>query len=239
MAEVIVDPELPERVRRELEAMPVALLVGFGDPPPAARKRAVPWRRENVAAAYHRRYVVPQLDLHGETASLWTRASRAARVIRISEPVTRGLIDSIQVSVVLPYHLWEVAERLALLSGSDGRQSGLLGDLDASDPEVRAVLDRQRATRDLTVTDIESRVGDLEGFADLAHRADAALKRERAIRELAGLNPEYDELRARLGGSDNVLAATGSVADELRAVASEAAAAVGRANEAGRTLSRR
>jgi hypothetical protein len=236
MTEVIVDPELPDQVRRELEWTPLDALLGFSAPPPARRGRRLPWQRRCAADAYHRRYVVPELDLNGDAVLLWQRASRAARVIRRSEPVTRGLIDSVRVAVVLPCHLWEVAERLALLSGPEWRQSWALGQLDADDPEVRAVLDGQRRVRELTIADIEPRVRGLEAFADLAARADAALKRQRAIEELAGLNPDYAELLARLGGSGNVLTASGDIADELRAVAREASAAVRRANEAGHTL---
>ena len=236
MTEVIVDPELPEQVRRELEWTPLDALLGFSDPRPAPRGRRRPWQRRIAADTYHRRYVVPELDLRGDAVFLWQRTSRAARVIRRSEPVRRGLIDSVRVAVVLPCHLWEVAERLALLSGPERRQSSALGQLDADDPEVRAVLDGQRRVRELTIADIEPRVRDLEAFADLAARADAALKRQRALQELAGLNQDYEELLARLGGSDNVLTAVDDVADELRAVAREADQAVRRANDAGHTL---
>jgi hypothetical protein len=236
MTEVIIDPEVPEQVRRELEWTPLDALLGFCDQPPAPRARRLSWRRRPAADAYHRRYVVPEIDLRGDAVSLWQRTSRAARVIRCSEPVRRGLIDSVRVAVVLPCHLWEVAERLALLSGPEWRQSWALGQLDADDPEVRAVLDGQRRVRELTIADIEPRVRDLEAFADLAARADAALKRQRALRDLAGLNPDYEELLARLGGSENVLSAAGDVADELRAVARAATDAIRRANEAGHTL---
>ena len=236
MTEVIVDPDLPEQVRRELEWTPLDALLGFCDPPPAPRGRRPPWRRRRAADAYHRRYVVPELDLRGDAVSLWQRTSRAARVIRGSEPVRRGLIDSVRVAVVLPCHLWEVAERLALLSGPEWRQSWALGRLDADDPEVRAVLDGQRRVHELTIADIEPRVRDLEAFADLAAYADSALKRQRALAELAGLNPDYEELLARIGGSGNVLAATGDIADELRAVARAANAAVQSANEAAHAL---
>lgn len=105
-----------------------------------------------------------------------------------------------------------------------------------SDPEVRSVLDAQRRTRELTIADLEPRISHLEAFSDLAQKADAALKRQRAIKQLADLNPQYEELLARLGGSDNLLSATGTVADELRAITSEAEDAVGRVNEAGHTL---
>ena len=236
MAVVIVDPELPESVRRKLEWAPLSALLGFNDPPPKPSRGLMPWKRRHVTGTYHRRYVVPELDLHGDAAAMWDRTNRAAKQIKRSEAIRLELIDSVEVNAVLPCHLWEVAERLALLSAPELPQQRVLQNLDPGDPEVRAVLDTQRRARELTIADIEPRVRHLEAFAGLAESADAALKRQRALQELADLNPDYEELLARLGGSDNVLTATGHLADELRAVAHEADEAVRRANEAGRTL---
>ncbi len=236
MAVVVVDPDVPESVRRELEWTPLSALLGFSDPAPKPSRGLMPWKRQPVSVAYHRRYVVPELDLYGEATTLWDRTSSAAKRITRSEAIRLGLIDTVQVNVVLPCHLWEVAERLALLSAPERRQLRALRHLDPADPEVRAVLDTQRKTRELTIADIEPRVRDLEAFAGLAVRADAALKRQSALHELAELNPDYEDLLARLGGSENVLSANGHLANELRAVAEEADDAVRRANEAGRAL---
>jgi hypothetical protein len=312
VAEIVIDPEVPEAARRELEQSSLSGLVGFSDPlpvqdpeggqdgardpvrPPGVRlavgaivgvmavllgaglsspgpfsadlvflalliglpcamvgalhlvrkaggpapelRGGRPWSRPGAAVAYRRRYVVPELDLHGDELARWQRASQAARSIRASEAVCLGLINSVEVATVLPYHLWDIAERLALLSGPERRQSALLRDLDASDPDVQVVLEPQRRAHELTVADIEQRIGRLEEFAALASSADAARKRRRALEELAALNADYEDLLVRLGDAENALAVTGRPAGELRAMAAEADDAVRRANEAGRAL---
>ena len=311
MAEIVIDPEVPEAARRELEQASLSALVGFSDPLPGqdppgdeddagpvrrpeARlaagaivgvmaiilgvglssagpfaadlvflavliglpcitvggihllRKAIgsapelgggrPWARPGAAVAYRRRYVVPELDLQGEELACWQRASQAARAIRASEAVCLGLINSVEVAAVLPYHLWDIAERLALLSGPGRRQSAILRDLDVSDPDVQVVLAPQRRAHELAVADIERRIGRLEQFAALAAGADAARKRRRALEELAELNADYQDLLVRLGDPENALTAAGRPADELRALAAEADDAVRRANEAGRGL---
>ena len=137
---------------------------------------------------------------------------------------------------MLPYHLWDVAERLALLSGPERRQASILRDLDVSDPDVQVVLGPQRQAHELALADIDRRIGRLEEFADLASKADAARKRRRALEELARLNGDYAEMLVRLGDTDDALTAAGRPAGELRAMAAEADDAVRRANEAGRGL---
>jgi hypothetical protein len=312
VAEIVIDPEVPEAARRELEQASLSALVGFSDPlpgqdaqggrdsarspvrPPGVRlavgailgvmavllgaglsspgpfsadlvflalliglpcavagalhllqraggpvpelRGSRPWAGPGAAVAYRRRYVVPELDLHGDELARWQRASQAARSIRGSEAVCLGLINSVEVAAVLPYHLWDIAERLALLSGPERRQSALLRDLDASDPDVQVVLEPQRRAYELAVADIERRIGRLEEFADLASSADAARKRRRALEELAALNADYEDLLVRLGDAENALGVTGRPAGELRAMAAEADDAVRRANEAGRAL---
>jgi hypothetical protein len=311
VAEIVIDPEVPEAARRELEQASLSALVGFGDPvpgqdppggeddmgpvrQPGARlaagaivgvmavmlgaglssagpfsadlvflalliglpcvtvggihllRKAIgwapelpgggPWARPGAAVAYRRRYVVPELDLRGDELARWQRASQAARSVRASEAVGLGLIDSVEVAAVLPYHLWDIAERLALLSGPGRRQAAILRDLDVSDPDVQVVLGPQRRAHELAVADIERRLGLLEEFAALAARADAARKRRRALEELAGLNADYEDLLVRLGDQENALTADGRPAGELRALAAAADDAVRRANEAGRAL---
>ena len=311
MAEIVIDPEVPEAARRELEQASLSALVGFSDPLPGqdllddeddagpvrrpeARlaagaivgvmavilgvglssagpfaadlvflavliglpcitvggihllRKAIgsapelgggrPWARPGAAVAYRRRYVVPELDLQGDELARWQRACKAARAIRASEAVRLGLINSVEVAAVLPYHLWDIAERLALLSGPGRRQSAILRDLDVSDPDVQVVLAPQRRAHELAVADIERRIGRLEQFAALAAGADAARKRRRALEELAELNADYQDLLVRLGDPENALTAAGRPADELRALAAEADDAVRLANEAGRGL---
>jgi hypothetical protein len=74
---------------------------------PSDSQRKAKLRADN-ATAYHRRYVVPERDLHADALSRWHRASSAAAVIHRSEAVRAGWIDSIEVDAVLPYHLWEM-----------------------------------------------------------------------------------------------------------------------------------
>jgi hypothetical protein len=314
VTEIVIDPEVPEAARRELEATSLSALIGFCDPLPAqepprdrdsaggagqARQPGVrlavgtiaavmmiligvglsgggpfsadlvflalliglpcaaagglhllqkasgplpelrggrPWARPAAAVTYRRRYVVPGLDLHGDMLGKWQRASQAARTIRASESVRLGLINSVEVAAVLPYHLWDIAERLALLSGPERRQASILRDLDPSDPDVQVVLGPQRRAHELALADIGKRIGRLEEFAALAAKADAARKRRRALEELAGLNGDYAELLVRLGDADDPLTEAGRPAGELRAMAAEADAAVRLANEAGRAL---
>lgn len=312
VAEIVIDPAVPEAARRELEQAPLSALVGFSDvlsghdsrgeadsddgharspamrpaagaivavmavlliaglatPGPFAAdlvflamliglpcaaagslhllhkaKGSVPeltgsrlWLRPNAAVAYKGRYVVPALDLEGEALARWQRASQAARTIRASESVRLGLINSVEVAAVLPYHLWDIAERLALLSGPERRQAAILRDLDATDSDVQIVLGPQRRAHELTIRDIERRIARLEDFAALAAKADAARKRQRAIEELAALNADYEDLLVRLGDQDDALTDAGRPAGELRAMTAEADDAVRRANEAGRAL---
>lgn len=197
---------------------------------------ARPWARSGAAVTYHGRYVVPELDLREDELASWQRARAAARSIRASESVSLGLINSVEVAAVLPYHLWDIAERLALLSAPARRQSAILRDLDPGDPDVQFVLGPQRRAHDLAVADIAGRIGRLEEFAALAARADAARKRRRALEELAGLNADYEDLLARLGDAQDALGGAGHPAGELRAMAAEADDAVRQANEAGRAL---
>jgi hypothetical protein len=296
VTEIVIDPEVPPAVRRELEQAPLSALAGFCDPRPDGRPddgdEAVPglrlaatgialigialgvvalctsgpfsgdlgflgvlltlpvavlgclhWRQPGRRgrdtldpAAYHRRYVVPRLDLHGDELARWHRASRAARSIRASEVVRLGLIDTVPVATVLPYHLWDVAERLALLSAPERRQAAILAALDPDDPDLRVVLEPQRRVREVAVADIERRIGFLEEFAALADRADIARKRQRAIDELVKLNPDYEELLTHLDAPDAALPLTDRMTDDLRALIVAADDAVRRANEAGRML---
>ena len=195
-----------------------------------------PWARRGAAVSYRRRYVVPELDLHGESLARWQRASQAARTIQASEAVRLGLINSVEVAAVLPYHRWDVAERLALLSGPERRQAAILRELDSGDPDVQVVLGPQRKAQELALADIDRRIGRLEEFADLAAKADAARKRRAALEDLARLNGDYQELLVRLGDADDALTPAGRPAGELRAMAAEADDAVRRANDAGRAL---
>jgi len=69
------------------------------------------WRHQNTAVIYHRRYVVPRVDFDMAHARQWNRAIVAANRIYASEVVGQNLIDSAQITAVMPYRLWEIAER--------------------------------------------------------------------------------------------------------------------------------
>jgi hypothetical protein len=214
----------------------VSALIGsrdheLGQRPPRGRRRA-----RSAAVTYHRRYVVPELDLHDAGQVRWRRARKAARSIQAAEAVRLGLIDTVEIATVLPYHLWDIAERLALMSATERRLPTILQGVDTNDPEVQAVLGPQRQVHDLAVADVERRIGRLEEFAALAAKADAAYRRKKVIAELTGLNPHYEEMLIRLGEPAHGLTVTGHSGDQLRAVTAETDDAIRRANEAGRAL---
>jgi hypothetical protein len=254
MANVLVDPAAPDWVRHILERASAARLVGFA----AAKPPVVPLRPrllrsmsslypngqgpvdeadlQHAVTAYHRRYIVPDHDLQGEYLALWRLTRQVAGVIVDSEVVLHGLVDAVQVTTVMPYHLWDIAVRLALLSGPQHEQEKILRDLDPDDPMVQAILGPQRRALQLAVDDVAVRVKRLEEFARLVVEADTAIKRRRALERLAKLNPAYEDVLAHLGDRENQLTASGHVADEIRLVIAEADGAVRRANEAGRSL---
>jgi hypothetical protein len=202
-----------------------------GQRPPRGRRGA-----RSAAVTYHRRYVVPELDLHDAGQVRWRRARKAAKAIQAAEAVRLGLIDTVEIAAVLPYHLWDIAERLALMSAAERRLPAILQGVDTSDAEIQAVLGPQRRVHDLAAADVEQRIGRLEEFAALAAKADAARKRKNAVAELAGLNRHYEEMLIRLGEPASGLTVTGHAGDQLRAVVAAADDAVRLANEAGRAL---
>jgi hypothetical protein len=214
----------------------VSALIGFHDHVPG--EQAPRGRRGEPSAAltYHRRYVVPERDLHDAGRDHWRRAREAARSIQAAEAVRLGLIDTVEIAAVLPYHLWDIAERLALMSATERRLPAILQGVDTNDSDIQAILGPQRRVHDLAVADVEQRIGRLEEFAALAAKADAARRRKKAIAELANLNAHYEELLLRIGEEGNALTVSGHSGDQLRAVAAEADEAVRRANEAGRAL---
>lgn len=79
--DMVIDPEVPEAAKAELRSMPRAFLLSFSAPAPSASPR---FRRSRAADAYHRRYVVPELDLDDDAKHAWERAATAVRTIRRS-----------------------------------------------------------------------------------------------------------------------------------------------------------
>lgn len=214
----------------------VSALIGLQGGEPGARALRGRRKAPSAAVTYHRRYVVPVLDLDDVGQVRWRRARKAARAIQGAEAVRLGLIDTVEIAAVLPYHLWDIAERLALMSAAERRLPAILQGVDTSDADIQAVLGPQRRVHDLAVADIEQRIVRLEEFAALAAQADAARKRKNTVAELAGLNPHYEEMLIRLGEPASGLTVTGHSGDQLRAVVAAEDDAVRRANEAGRAL---
>ena len=198
---------------------------------PRLRER---YERRHVAVLYHRRYVSPVRDLDATARQTWQRAVVAAEKISRSDVVRLQLIDSVRVTTVLPYHLWDIASRLAQLSALRADHEVILDGVADDDPDVAVVLDPQRRAHELADDDIERRVHDLEVFACRVEEADAARRREEAVRRLADLNDQHRDLLAHVvspgDGSDL------PAADDVQTVIDEANRALRAANEAGRSL---
>lgn len=223
-------------------------LIPFADPtptldPPSALELAARalWRRarerydlDNAAVLYHQRYVCPPVDLDATARQSWQRALLATDKITRSDVVGQQLIDSVRVATVLPYHLWDIAERLARLSGLRAGHRQILDGVADDDPDVAVVLGPQRRAHELAADDIERRVRDLELFAASVADADAARRREAAVRSLADLNDVHRDLLARVGtGTDS---SDLPEAHDVQAVIDQANKAIKAANEAGRSL---
>jgi hypothetical protein len=190
----------------------------------------------DAVTAGHRRDVTPGRDMDAEARATWARAAAAASALEQSDVVRLGLVDSVRVTTVLPYHLWEIAERLARLSALRAEHQAILRGVDANDPDVATVLAPQRQAQEIANADVERRVRQLEAFAGLAGQADAARRREQAVRRLAALDDPHRELLAEVGQSagDDGLAEQLSL--DVQAVIDQADEAVRQVNEAGRGL---
>ena len=186
--------------------------------------------------AGHQRFVAPGQDMDAEARAIWARAAAAASALEQSDVVRLGLVDSVRVTTVLPCHLWEIAERLARLSALRAEHQAILRGVDADDPDVATVLAPQRQVQEMANADVERRVGQLEAFAGLAGQADAARRREQAVRRLTTLDDPHRELLAEIGqnAGDDGLAEQLSL--DVQAVIDQADEAVRQVNEAGRGL---
>jgi hypothetical protein len=218
-------------------AVLIARGAGWSRPAPWMSPGHPAWAGLHAVTAYHRRYLVPSRDLAGDAYELWSQASRAVEKIRRADVAHMGLIDTAaEVGAVLPYCLWAIAERLALLSSAEGAQSTILQDLDVSESDVAVMLDPRRRVRELTVADVKSRIRTLDEFATLAEQAARACKRNGAVANLATMNPDDEDLLALLPDTVHVLTAQDRAADEKAAVAAAASEAVRRVKAAARNL---
>jgi len=198
-------------------------------------------RRPALLIKYHRRYVVPSIDMDPEARQVWSRAARSADTISGSEVVKEQRVDSVRVSVVLPNWLWDIAEKLALLSEVRTGERKIPFGLDAGAPEVSMALGQQRRVRDIAAADIERQVQQLEVLADRVTEADAAVRKVRAaqeaLRQLAALNDSHANLLARVdhsGAADTHEAQL--MSRDAQAVIAQADEAVRQANEAASGL---
>lgn len=225
------------------ELIPFAAPTPQLDPPTALEQLArslFPRLREdyelaNAAAVYHRRYVCPPQDFDAHARQDWQRTVIAADKIFSSDVVREQLIDSVRVTTALPYYLWDIAERLAQLSALRADHKAILDGVEDDDPDVAVVLQPQRRAHELATDDIDRRVRHLEIFASRVGEADAARRREEAVRRLADLNDVHQDLLARVGSADG----TGGDLPEghdVQAVIDQANKAIRAANDAGRAL---
>ena len=217
-------------------AVDVARSTGWRQPRPTADPSHPAWEGMHAVTAYHRRYVSPRRDMDAQARAVWVQAVDAATKLRESEVVRLGLVDSVQVTTVLPYHLWDIAERLARLSALRVQHKAILRGVDADNPDVATMLAPQRWAQEAASTDIEQRVRQLEVFAELVGQADAARRRERAVRKLATLNDSHAELLAYIGQNTGHDALTKQITVDIQAIIAQADEAVRQANEVGRSL---
>lgn len=217
-------------------ALDAAQRSGWRQRPPTANPYHPEWDGLHAVTAYHRRYIAPGQDMDAEARAMWARAADAASRLQQSEVVKLGLVDSVQVTTVLPYHLWEIAERLARVSALRAQHQAILRGVDADDPDVATVLAPQRQAHELANADIEQRVRQLEVFAELVGQADAARRREQAVRQLATLNDSHQELLAHIGQPAGSEGLTEQMSLDVQALIDHADEAVRQANEAGRIL---
>jgi hypothetical protein len=225
-------------------------LVPFADPTPAIEPPSVigliagavwPHMRErydldHAAVIYHGRYVCPGVDLDATARQAWQRTVLATNKVTRSDVVRERLIDSVRVTTVLPYRLWDIAERLARLSALRAGHRRILSGVADDDPDVAEVLQPQRRAHELATDDIERRVRDLEVFASAVAEADTAWRREEAVRRLADLNDVHRDLLARAEATFDPLGSDLLASHDVRAVIDLANRAIRAANEAGRGL---
>lgn len=101
---------------------------------------------------------------------------------------------------------------------------------------MAALLTPQRRAHELAIADIEQRLRHLEVFADLMGKADAARRRERAVRQLTALNDSHRDLLARIGEDAAGVEMASRASVDIQAIIDQADDAVRQANEAGRSL---
>ena len=233
---------LPERCSRERVGNPVlafwliamsglSVLCAF-----AGREDERRVRLANAPIIHHRRYVLPGSDIDAVDRPLWNRAVDAVNQVTKSDVVTRELIDSVQVTTVLPQRLWEIAERLARLAEVRIRQREILAGVSPDDPDIAVAVGRQRRAQDLAAADVERRVHNLEAFAELVARADTATRKEAIVSDLAELDGKHADLLAAVGETEADRDVAERLASDTTAIIEQAREAIRQANEAAINL---
>ena len=200
------------------------------------RSSATEIEAAHAPVTQHRHYVQPSTDIDAEHWKLWKRAVDARNRIADADVVKAGRIDSVQVAEVLPERVWEIADRLARLAEVRARHKEILGDISPDDPDVAAIVTRQREVQELALADTTRRVRNLENFADLLERADLATRKESIVRELNALDESHAELLAGIGETALDLHLAHRLTNDATAVIIQAREAIEQANEAALTL---
>lgn len=199
-------------------------------------KRRYERRKASAAARFHRRYVVPSTDLDPESTRVWNRAITAADQISASGVVRQQLIDSVPVVAVMPYRLWDIAERLARLAMARGAQGDALYGIDPDHPDLADRVGSQRRAQDLVSADVEERVRNLEVIAGRVREADAARLREAAARRLHDIDGLHLDLLSGLGTGVAGPGMDERVIEDSDAVIERSRRAIREANEAALSL---
>jgi hypothetical protein len=186
--------------------------------------------KPSLLRKYHRRYVVPSVDMDPDAGAIWVRAVRAADTINGSQVAGERRADWIRLSSLLPHWMWEIAERLALLSEVRSRQRAILPGLASGVPEVAEILDKQRRAQKIAGKDIERRIRQLQALAGWATKADGALRTLRTMPQLAALNGAHADLLARTAHADAV------DAHEAKGLTRDLQAIIAQADEAVRQM---
>ncbi|GII75749.1 hypothetical protein Sru01_07310 [Sphaerisporangium rufum] len=157
------------------------------------------WRRSprRLMRRYRGRYVT-RAELDTEARATLARAERAIRAVYDSRVHRLAWLDQIANDVVLPRQLWEIARLSRSHTGLRAEQRQAAQGVVT--PELRAVLDPQRAALARSVTAVERRVAMLEAYARRVQEADAALRAQ----DLLGSNDKYRELLARTDDTEGL-----------------------------------
>jgi hypothetical protein len=194
------------------------------------------WQRQHAAVIYHRRYVTPATDLEPEGMQVWARAVKAANSVYACEVADQALIDLAQVKAIMPYRLWEIAERLARIAMLRDQQGAILGEISPDHPDVARIVSRQRRALGLAAEDVDRRVHKLEVLADRLEQADAAKRHEGIVLRLANLNDPLREIVADRDVSIGQPEIDERAGDDIETVIEQSRQAIQEANEAALSL---